>query len=280
MSTREYFLRDQSRTLFPLETSRTLVTHFEQELQSFIAHQVLDPQGGAAFLPQQRCYAAKHGFFLRRTVKLDPVAEYYLYDVVYRNRRDFYPDNRPTRISYGYRFVGDAPESPNRAYARFRQDSWVGGFQYRHSIRTDIASYFNSVYHHDLVSCVRAVGWPEADVNGLGRFLREINSGRSIDCLPQGIHPSKVLGSEFLRFLDDSHQLKSELILRFQDDIHLFDQDMGRLQTDLLTLQALLGERGLSLNTAKTHVDGHEGGGIEDEVDQIRRDLLQKRGEV
>jgi hypothetical protein len=260
-------------------TSRILVESYEQRLQGYIAQEVLNDQAAESFLPQQRCYAAKHGFFLRRTVKLDPVAEYYIYDIVYRNRGSFRSDHRNNRRSYGYRFRQGSPISPNEAYSRFRLDTWMGGFMHAHSLTTDVATYFNAIYHHDLVNCVRALGWASGDVSGFGRFLRETNSGRSVDCLPQGIHPAKALGAEFLRFIDDSHRLRSDLILRFMDDIHLFDDDPSVLESDLLILQSLLGERGLSLSTSKTFFD--EGDlDIENEVDEIRRDLLRRRGEV
>jgi hypothetical protein len=160
MSTQEYFLRDQPRTLFPMETSRLLVESHENALQDYIAQRVLSANAPESFLPQQRCYAAKHGFFLRRTVKLDPVAEYYLYDVVYRNRRSFRGDHRENRRSYGYRFRQGVPINPSEAYSQFRFDAWVSGFMHRHTLAADIATYFNAIYHHDLVNCVRALGWP------------------------------------------------------------------------------------------------------------------------
>ena len=52
----------------------------------------------------------------------------------------------------------------------------------------DVASYFNSIYHHDLVAWFDERGASGDDAALLGRFLREINSGRSVDCLPQGIY--------------------------------------------------------------------------------------------
>jgi hypothetical protein len=40
-------------------------------------------------------------------------------------------------------------------------------------------------------------------------YLREINAGRSVDVLPQGIYPAKMIGNDFLRFVDNHHALKS-----------------------------------------------------------------------
>ena len=54
----------------------------------------------------------------------------------------------------------------------------------------------------------------DADVIAFGGFLREINSGRSIDCLPQGLYPCKMIGSDFFRFIDNSSRLKPALQIR------------------------------------------------------------------
>lgn len=201
---------------------------------------------------QQRCYSAKRGYNLRRTVKLDPVAEFFIYDVVFRNRKSFRADHRTSRQSFGYRFTSGRPEGSNIAYSNYKSAIATARSTYRLTLKADIATYFNSIYHHDLVSTVREIGWADADSEALGQFLREANAGRSIDCLPHGIHPCKVLGSEFLRFVDNSYKLRSSTGLRFLDDIHLFDDSERKLTSDLIALQELLGEKGLSLNDSKT----------------------------
>ena len=280
-SSEKYFEADFPRTLFPLETTRVLVRHFSDRLKEHIYTNVLEKDDESVeFPPQQRCYAAKHDLFLRRTVKLDPVAEYFLYDIVYRNRKRFRKDHRENRKSFGYRFDLGKPESAAYAYGEFKRAVWGSEVRYRHWVATDVATYFNAIYHHDLVDHVRDIGWEDQDVDSLGRFLRFINAGRSVDCLPQGIHPAKALGADFLRFVDDSHLLKSDLILRFQDDIHIFDNDEGRVAGDLLTLQALLGEKSLSLNDAKTSFGPEGRTDIEDEVEGIRYQLLERRRQL
>lgn len=279
-TTEGYFAADFNRTLFPLDTTRILVAQFSDRIKEELYGRILPETGDThSFRPQQRCYAAKHDLFLRRTFKLDPLAEYFLYDVIYRNRHSFRHDHRRnSRQSFGYRFVNGRAASPSKAYGDFKLAIWHARLNHEHWVSTDIATYFNAIYHHDLVRCVRDLGWPDEDVGALGRFLREINSGRSVDCLPQGIHPAKVLGAEFLRFVDDSHLLKSATVLRFQDDIHIFDSDLDRVGSDLLTLQALLGEKGLSLNTAKTIFSSEESAAdVGDAVEDIRAELLRRR---
>jgi hypothetical protein len=276
-----YLLADYPRTLFPLTTTSLLVEKFSSNLKDFLYNQLL--AGGSSvpgFPIQQRCYAAKRGYNLRRTVKLDPVAEFFAYDVVFRNRKTFRPDSRSSRASFGYRFAAGRPESTTTAYATFKQEVARARSREALTLKADVATYFNSIYHHDLVNAVRAIDWPSNDVDSLGRFLRELNAGRSVDCLPQGIHPCKVLGSEFLRFVDDSHKLKSRIGIRFLDDLHFFDPTEGVLLADLVTLQELLGEKGLSLNDSKTAVGKVEDVDVPVKLDEMKRELLQIRRET
>jgi hypothetical protein len=220
----QYFLSDYGRTLFPLTTTSILVEKCSQQLKEFVYNKLFaNSPDVPGFLPQQRCYAAKRGYHLRRTVKLDPVAEFFIYDVVFRNRKTFRRDHRSDRQSFGYRFAGGTPQSMAEAYAQFKRAIAACRSQWSLTLKVDVATYFNSIYHHDLVNAVRGIGWPNVDVEALGRYLRELNVGRSVDCLPHGLHPCKALGAEFLRFVDNSHKIKSQRMIRFLDDIHLFD---------------------------------------------------------
>jgi hypothetical protein len=181
---RQYLLEDYRHTLFPLSTTKLLVEKFAPELYQYW---VSNP-----FRPQTRCSAAKRGFHLRRTVKLDPPSELFVYALVFRNRKQFRVDHNQARSSFGFLFQDGRPISSKAAYQDYRREVSFARSQYRYGIRFDVSSYFNSLYHHDLVSRFREIGASEEDVTLYGRFLREINSGRSLDCLPHGLHPCKV----------------------------------------------------------------------------------------
>lgn len=76
---------------------------------------------------------------------------------------------------------------------------------------SDVSSYFNSIYHHDLVNWFAGSKDVEsADVEVFGQFMCEINAGFSIDFLPHGLYPTKMLGSHFLSYIDYSILIKSE----------------------------------------------------------------------
>ena len=80
-----YVLEDHSRILFPLTTTKVVVTKALPEIQQHIT-EIFDQKTSDAFLVQQRCYASKTGYHVRRTAALDPVAAYFVYDLIYTHR--------------------------------------------------------------------------------------------------------------------------------------------------------------------------------------------------
>lgn len=189
-------------------------------------------------------------------------------------------------MSFGYRFLEGQPISSRESYGKFKLAIAQAQQQYKHGLKLDIASYFNSLYHHDIIAWFSESNRNESDVQALGQFLREINNGRSVDCLPQGIHPCKVIGAEFLKFIDNSLQIKSELLLRFMDDLYIFSNEQKALDKDIITIQKIIGEKGLSINAAKTKYINSESSkkeNIDDikvELLQIRRNTIEVSGEI
>lgn len=115
------------------------------------------------------------------------------------------------------------------------------------------------------------------DVEAFDQFLRQINSGRSVDCLPQGIDPCKIIGSHFLKFIDNSNRIKSELSLRFMDDFYIFSNNEDFILEDFALVQRMLGDKGLSVNPSKTRLGQVSHLDIQGEVDYIKIGLLQQR---
>ena len=275
-STVNFFERDFSGTLFPLKTNLLLVQKHSAEMSDYIYQRILnDAHPEDNFLPQQRVYATKPKGHLRRTVKLDPVAEYFLYDVIYRNRGIFRPEVSEFRRSFGYRFENGQYIPVHIAYSNYKQELRNCASHYSHNIQFDIASYFNSMYHHDVAHWFEAKGSVTAvDSGALSKFFREINSGRSIDFMPHGIYPSKMIGNEFLKFIDLYGPLKSKKVVRFMDDITLFDDDPNILKADFLMIQKLLGQFALNINPSKTAFNNSVGD-IKETLSDIRESLKE-----
>jgi hypothetical protein len=273
-----YLLEDHPRTLFPLTTSKIVVAQALPEIKSYVA-EIVDQRTSEAFLPQQRCYSSKTGYHLRRTMALDPVAAYFMYDLIYEHRAKLVVKRPANRRTFGYKFQLGRPVVPSLSYGKFREAVREAAVKYKHAIAFDVSAYFNSVYHHDLVE------WFEASIASgphrqFGQYLRECNKGRSLDCLPHGFHPCKAIGSAFLNDVDTSVQLQSTLLLRFLDDFYLFDNDEGILNSDFVKIQHLLGERGLTLNTNKTKRDDEVLRLAPGTIDEIKVELLQRRREI
>ena len=269
---KQYFLEDYRHTLFPLSSTQLLVEKFSPELK---AYALANP-----FRPQTRCSAAKRGYHLRRTFKLDPPTEFFVYEMVYRNRNLFRKDFNAARSNFGFLFRNGVPVSSRNAYQDYQTAVLEAKKKYKYGIRFDVASYFNSVYHHDLVSRFREIGGAEDEVALYGRFLREINSGRSLDCLPQGLHPCKLIGADFLKFIDNSMRLKSPRFIRFLDDFNIFADREQDLLSDMNTIQEMLSDKGLFLNEGKTKRANDFGRSMTEEIDEIKKQLLQARGET
>jgi len=263
-----------------MSTSRILVDKSSAELEAYL-QKVLDPgQVEHSFLPQLRVHAAKARHHTRRTLKLDPVAEYFVYDFVYRNRARFRKPYTTAREHHGFRFENGLPVDGVTAYSEFKSSISAHAALNAHTLSLDISSYFNSVYHHDLSHWCIGIGAVQTDVDGINQFLREINAGRSIDCLPQGLYPCKMIGNNFLTFVDTSNRIRSSAVVRLMDDIHLFDSDESVLISDFHQIQSLLGEKGLSVNPSKTILPSEARKSVSESVDELKLGLLKKRREV
>lgn len=274
----QYLLDDYPRTLFPLSTTKVIAENRGKEVLEYVYQKVLNKtENEHCFLSQARCYASKQGFHLRRTVKLDPVAELFIYDIIYRNRNLFRKDFNQNRRSFGYRFDHGKPLFATKSYAELKAALAQAKSTYKYALKFDVATYFNSLYHHYIVKWFSEIGALSDDVEYLGQFLRQANTGVSIDCLPQGLHPCKIIGAEFLKFIDNSVKLRCSLMLRFMDDFYLFSDDENVLIGDFLMVQRLLGEKGLSLNSTKTIIGQVSDLDVEKKVDEIKAGLLRIR---
>lgn len=271
-----FYQADFPATLYPLRTNLLLVENHAAELSDYVYQKVVNPKSpGDSFLAQQKVFATKPRGHLRRTVKLDPVAEFFIYDVVYRNRAIFRPEVSATRRCFGYRFKDGSRIPVHVAYNEYKQHLRECSKLFKHNIQFDIASYFNSLYHHDVDHWFSSKdNVTKADSDALSQFFREINSGRSIDFMPHGIYPAKMIGNEFLKFVDLHGQLKSARLVRFMDDFSLFDNVPSVVQKDFARIQQLLGQFALNVNPAKTGFDNSVGD-VKEALTQIRQSLRE-----
>lgn len=269
---------DFNKTLFPLDTNLILIENASDSLGKFIYEKITHQKKSEYhFLPQTRAYAAKQGLHLRRTAKLDPVAEFFLYDIAYRNKALFRKSYSDKKLNFGYRFEKGEQISAAASYQNFKSHVRTAAKKHKYCAKFDISSYFNSIYHHDLTIWFNKIGASEEDSSFFDKFFKQINSGRSIDCLPHGIYPAKMIGSHYLKFIDNSARLESELLYRFMDDFYIFSDSLEKVEYDFIQIQRMLGERGLSINPTKTKIGDIDHLGLEKQIDAVKKGLLKHR---
>ncbi|QQO56583.1 MAG: hypothetical protein N838_27660 [Thiohalocapsa sp. PB-PSB1] len=269
---------DNPRSLFPLSSTVRYIELGEKELSELVFNNIFDDKNkSSSFTICPVVYALKDNKHLRRMLFLDPVANFYVYDFLIRNNSLFQVDsNRLKRKHYGYKLKNKKPINPFKQYHAFRKRKYELKSKYAYFAKLDISNCFNNFYHHEVVSHLRSK-LPEKEAIQFGQFLREINSGVSINCFPQGIYPAKAIGNNYLTFSEKSLELKSSSIIRFLDDFFIFDDSISIVEQDIITLQQIIGGRGLYLNESKTKIGSKESDFEEKELDSIKISLLEKR---
>jgi hypothetical protein len=276
---KSFIASDNSRGLFPLDSTKLYASHGSQELESYIVDSILDENNRtAAFLTAPVCYALKDSVHTRKVLGLDPIATYFLYYFVNQHAKAHFQTTAPSdRQAFGYAFKNRRPvSSPTEKYHEFRRKSYELKARFRYFARVDIANCFNSFYHHDIDRYI-SDNISEGAAQQFGQFLREINSGTSVNCFPQGTYPAKAIGNRFLSFIEENVRLKCPAIIRFLDDVFLFSSNESVLRDDIYMLQEILGNHNLYLNPGKTVFGTLSEHTLAKKIDAIKRRLLEKR---
>lgn len=276
---KSFIASDNSRGLFPLSSTTLYASHGSQELESYILDAILDENNRtAAFLTAPVCYALKDSVHTRKVLGLDPIATYFLYFFVNQHAKTHFQTTATSdRQMFGYAFRNRRPvSSATEQYHEFRRRSYELKARFRYFARVDIANCFNSFYHHDIDRYI-SDNISENAAKQFGQFLREINSGTSVNCFPQGTYPAKAIGNRFLSFIEENARLKCPAIIRFLDDVFLFSSNESMLRDDIYILQEILGNHNLYLNPGKTVFGTFIEHAKAKRIDGIKARLLEKR---
>lgn len=142
-------------------------------------------------------------------------------------------------------------------------------------IKTDVATYFERIYQHNLISLLRSSGCDSRIANFLEDELLEFTNRNSHGIL-QGMFPSDLLGNFYLASLDSDLRVKDIPSIRFVDDLYLFFPDRFNAQKGLIELCRILRSEGLNLNESKTKIDDTENL-VEEETEIDRLFALAKQ---
>lgn len=139
------------------------------------------------------------------------------------------------------------------SYTTFEERTNEISKQFEYTIVTDVSSYFERIYHHELENTLRGLGATTSLVESLCDLLRKWRKGNSYS-IPQGIWPSDYLGNIYLDPVDKFMMRKGYVYCRFVDDIRIGVNSYLEAQSVLLLLEEKLASLGLTLNDAKTKI--------------------------
>lgn len=145
-------------------------------------------------------------------------------------------------------------------------------------LQADIASFFERIYHHNLINFLVSAG---ADPSNVVRPLEQLLSSftqKDSHGLIQGLFPSDLLGNIYLCPLDAEFEIQGVSSCRYVDDIFVFFECEKDAKKFLTTICAHLRREGLNLNEAKTSiVDSDQ---IVHEETEVQKLFIEARREV
>lgn len=158
--------------------------------------------------------------------------------------------------SYRYSKKRDSSDmfvNKNASYSTFEETTRLLMEDYKYIVVTDISSYFERIYHHELENTIRGLGGTSLIIDQLMSLLRKWRKGNSYS-IPQGIWPSDYLGNVYLDPIDKFMLRKNFQYIRFVDDIRICVNSYYEAHHVLLLLEEKLSILGLTLNDAKTKI--------------------------
>lgn len=272
----DFVRQDRRRTIFPLRANSEFLPIGEVDIRDYLQNTVFDKNYQDGFFTATVAYTRKDPQHLRRVLVLDPISSFFIYDFVLSNCAACQVQKPSNRRYFGHSFSGTRAVDAFEQYHEFRNLKYKLKASNHCFAKIDVFNCFNSFYHHNVVTWLNTNTSHAAGAK-FGQFLREINSGSSVGCFPQGLYPAKALGNAYLSFIETSRNLKAQYIIRFLDDIFLFSDSRQNLSRDLITVQHLLDNHHMALNDSKTLLGERGTTFDEHRLDEIKKRLVQKR---
>ncbi len=273
-----FLLRDSREEV--TELLRTKHRNFDSELRHRppVFEKLLVPAGYTGFRWVYQIDPIWNLYFLSLCIKIAPELE---------TKRIAVSSGRV----FSYRFHYDRQKSTifdkSIGYAAFATESTEKAENHEYVVVSDIASFYDNVYHHKLENSLAANCSDTESIRRIDRILFRLSGGCSYG-LPVGGNASRILAEAMLVKLDRSLASKGIEFCRFVDDIRIFAKSQAEAYSHLHTLAKFLGDSlGLRLQKTKTAIIRSsdflrsEGavGGIEDAAapDPVTREFIKLR---
>ena len=144
-------------------------------------------------------------------------------------------------------------QPPFLGWNSFRERSLELCQEYPYVLITDIAGYFENIEIGRLILDLQSLGAPKEVVSALSKCLNKWADPRRRG-IPQGFSPSDLLAELYLDAIDKHLQADGIVHVRYMDDIRIFSPNEWDARRALHRLTALLRDRGLNLQTAKSKI--------------------------
>jgi hypothetical protein len=196
--------------------------------------------------------SGSHGF--RITAKIHPFWNLYLNGLGLAIAEANEP-NRSSRV-HSYRLSSVAPEFFDRSRTwRFYKEATLTETilvsDQTVVIQTDIASFYERIYHHRLENIVKDLATSSSIALQIDRMLNRLAAGRSFG-LPVGGQCARVLAEVMMTPIDRSLSDAGLTWHRYVDDFTLICRSQQDAYRALSVLSQALADYGLSLNRSKT----------------------------
>lgn len=144
-------------------------------------------------------------------------------------------------------------EDSGDSYGKFTKALEENCSKFDYAIKTDVASYFESIHHHPLITSLRSIGCSPEVVNLLESLISLWREIKSYGILQQNF-ASDVLGNFYLFDIDYQLQIMGISSVRYVDDIYIFLHNKNEALKTLGYLSDIMRRNGLFLNEAKTYI--------------------------
>lgn len=161
-------------------------------------------------------------------------------------------------VLHSYRYAGDREAADmfsreDASFTTFNRRTREIAKSHKFLIVTDVASFYERIYHHELENTLRGLGASVEDVERVMALLRKWQKGISYG-IPQGIWPSDYLGNLYLDPVDKFMSRAGYAYCRYVDDIRIGARSRVDADRTLVLLEERLASIGLTLSSAKTHI--------------------------
>lgn len=166
------------------------------------------------------------------------------------------------------------------SHDNFRNYFYNGVGNYKYCLKTDVASYFESINQHFLINLLHSLKIEPSIIKLLEKSLSSWSQMNSYSII-QGHFGSDILGNFYLTSLDYFFKINDYDYCRYVDDIYIFENDKTKLYTLLTEICNKLRKQGLFLNECKTKITNSEEILIQEtEFDRMSSGINQMLDEV